>query len=416
MDHFVQVEEGHQQAFQQVQALLHLVQAELQAAAHGADAVDQPFAEQGAQVFHLRLAIQADDVAVDPVAGLQVGGGEQVGHQLVGIHPVGARDDHDAARVLVVRLVAQVGDHRQLLGLHLRGDLLQHLGSGDLVRQRGDHDIAVFHAVYGTHAHRTTAGFVDLQQVGLGRDDLGFGGEVRALDVLAELLDRGARLIEQAHAGRRHFPEVMRRHIGGHAHGDAGGAVEQQVGQARRQGGRLVQGAVEVRHPVHRALAQFGQQHFRVTRQARLGVTHGGEGLGIVRRTPVALAVDQGVAVAERLRHQHHGLVAGAVAVRVELAEHVTDGTRRLLVLGIGVQAQLAHGIDDAPLHGLQAIADMRQGAVHDHVHGIVEVGLLGKVGQRAALYAVQAKVEGLAHAGLMARWFGATATGRRAG
>jgi hypothetical protein len=43
----------------------------------------------------------------------------------------------------VVGLVAQVGDHRQLLGLHLRGDLLQHLGPGDLVRQRGDDDVAV---------------------------------------------------------------------------------------------------------------------------------------------------------------------------------------------------------------------------------------------------------------------------------
>ena len=92
---------------------------------------------------------------------------------------------------------------------------------------------------------------------------------------------------------------------------------------------------------------------------------------GIIRRTPVTLAIHQRVAVAERLRHQHHGFVAGAVAVGVELTEHVTDGTRRLLVLGIGVQAQLAHGVDDAPLHGLQAVADMRQGTVHDHVHGV---------------------------------------------
>jgi hypothetical protein len=78
--------------------------------------------------------------------------------------------------------------------------------------------------------------------------------------------------------------------------------------------------------------------------------------------------------------------------VGVELAEHVTDGTRRLLVLGIGIQPQLAHGVDDAPLYRLQAVADMRQGAVHDHVHGVVEVGLFGEVSQRAAFYAVQAE------------------------
>jgi hypothetical protein len=75
--------------------------------------------------------------------------------------------------------------------------------------------------------------------------------------------------------------------------------------------------------------------------------------------------------------------------VGVELAEHVANGTRRFLVLGVGVQPQLAHGVDDAPLHGLQAVADMRQGTVHDHVHGVVEVGIFGEVSQRSAFYAI---------------------------
>ncbi len=134
MDHLIQIEEGHQQAFQQVQTLLDLVQAELQTTAHGTDAIGQPLAEQGAQVLHLRPPIEADDVGVDPVTGLQIGGGEQVLHQRLDIDPVGARDDDDATGVLVVRLITQVGDHWQLLGLHLPGDLLEHLGAGHLVR------------------------------------------------------------------------------------------------------------------------------------------------------------------------------------------------------------------------------------------------------------------------------------------
>src|SRR5690606_37753060 len=137
----------------------------------------------------------------------------------------------------------------------------------------------------------------------------------------------------------------------------------------------------------------------------RLGVTHGGEGLGIVRRAPVALAVDQGVAVAERLGHQHHGLVAGRVAVGVELAEHVADGPRGFLVFRIGVQAEFAHGVDDAPLHGLETVTDVRQRAVHDHVHGIVEVSLLGEIGEGAPLHAVQAQVENFAHGRSVACW-----------
>ncbi len=84
--------------------------------------------------------------------------------------------------------------------------------------------------------------------------------------------------------------------------------------------------------------------------------------------------------------------------MRMKLAEHVTDGTCGLLVLGVGAQAEFAHGIDDAPLHRLQTVADMRQCAIHDHVHGVVEVGLLGEIGEGATLHAVQAQVEGFAH------------------
>jgi hypothetical protein len=136
---------------------------------------------------------------------------------------------------------------RRRLGLHQRGDLLQHLGPGDLVRQRGDDDVAVLDVVHGAHAHRALAGFVHFQQVGARGDDFRFGRVVRALDVLAELLDRGLGLIEQAHAGAGDFAQVVRRHVGGHAHGDAGGAVEQDVRQTCRQHQRFLQGAVEVR-------------------------------------------------------------------------------------------------------------------------------------------------------------------------
>ncbi|MNO50274.1 hypothetical protein D3C76_406450 [compost metagenome] len=250
------------------------------------------------------------------------------------------------------------------------------------MRQGGDDNIAIFDAIYRTHPHRTFATFVDFQQLGAWCDDFRFGGVIRPLDMLAELLDRRLGLIEQAHASTGNFTKVMRRHVGSHAHGDTGGAVEQDIGQARRQYRRLVERTVEIRHPVGRTLAQLTEQHFGIAGQTRFGVAHRGEGLGIVRRTPVALAVDQRIAVAERLGHQHHGFVAGRVAVRVELTEHVAHGTGGLLVLGVGVEPQLAHGVDNTPLYRLQTVADMRQGAVHDHVHGVVEVGLFGEVSQ----------------------------------
>src|SRR5690606_40821882 len=98
--------------------------------------------------------------------------------------------------------------------------------------------------------------------------------------------------------------------------------------------------------------------------------------------------------------HQHHRLVRGTVAVWVVLADHVADGARGLLGLGAGVEAELAHRVDDPPLHRLQAVADEGQGAVEDHVHRIVEVGALGVLAKRDLLEAVEVGTYGLGHAG----------------
>jgi hypothetical protein len=59
-------------------------------------------------------------------------------------------------------------------------------------------------------------------------------------------------------------------------------------------------------------------------------------------------------------------------------------------VLAGGAQAEFAHRIDDAPLHRLETVTDIRQGAVEDHVHRIIEIGLLGEGAQRQLLDRVE--------------------------
>ena len=399
-DHFIQVEEGDQQAFQQVQAALDLLLAVLEAAGDGVGAEHQPLVQHRLEVLDRRLAVQADHIEVDPVALLQVGGGEQVAHQLLGIHAVGTGDQHHTHRVGMVGFVADVFQPRQLLGAHLRGDLLDHLGRRHLVGQRVDHDVLAFLLEGGAGTHAAVAGFVDGAQVGQRRDDLRRGRIVGAAHVFAQVGDGGIGVVKQADAGADDFIEVMWRHIGGHAHGDAGGAVQQQVRQAGRHPCGFFQRAVKIGCPVHGALAQFAQQHFGDGGQLGFGVTHRGERLGIVRRAEVALAFDQRIAVRKRLRHQHQRFVAGAVAVRVVLADHVADGACGLLRLGAGVQAELAHRIDDAPLHRLQPVADEGQGAVQHHVHRVVEVGALGVLAQRDLLEAVEGGADRFGHCG----------------
>ena len=125
--------------------------------------------------------------------------------------------------------------------------------------------------------------------------------------------------------------QVVRRNVGRHADRDAGRAVEQHVRHARRQPRRLLLRAVVVRREIDRALAELGEQQLGDRRQLRFGVAHRRERFRIVGRTEVALAVDQRIAVRERLRHQHHRFVARAVAVRVEFADHLADRARGFL-------------------------------------------------------------------------------------
>jgi len=63
------------------------------------------------------------------------------------------------------------------------------------------------------------------------------------------------------------------------------------------------------------------------------------------------------------LRHAHDRVVHGRVAVRVILADDVADDARRFFVGLVILVAELAHRVQHAPVHGLEAVADIRQRA-----------------------------------------------------
>ena len=385
-DDFVDVQERHQQAFEHMQAVADLLQPVFQTASHGGHAVLEPFDQNLAQSPHARAPVQTDHVQVHAIAAFQVGGGKQVRHQLIQIDPVAARHDHQARGVLVVGFVTQVLDQRQLLGPHLLGDLLEHLGGRHLVRQGVDHHRTVLAAPAGTGTNLAVAGFVQPADVVRLADDVAARRVIRSRHVLQQRIQPRIGRLEQMHAGARQLAQVVRRDVGRHAHGDAGGPVDQDIGQPRRQQPGFGQRAVEIGHEIGRALIEFGQQRGRVRGQLGLGIAHCRERLGVVGGTPVALPVHQRVAVGEGLRHRHHGLVAGRIAVRMELADHVADGPRGFLRLGAGGQAQLAHCVDDATLHRLEAVGDVRQCAIEHDVHRVVQIRLLGEHPQRHAL------------------------------
>ncbi len=158
--------------------------------------------------------------------------------------------------------------------------------------------------------------------------------------------------------------------------GNAGGAVGQQVGEVGGQDDRLGVLAVEGRAEIDGLLVDALQQGGGRGRQPRLGVAVGG-GVIAVDVAEVALAVDQRIALGKVLGEAHERVVDGLVAVRMELADDVADHARAFLIGALGVELQLAHGVQDAPVHRLEAVAHVGQRAAHDGGERVGEIALL---------------------------------------
>ena len=197
------------------------------------------------------------------------------------------------------------------------------------------------------------------------------GREVGAGHDLEQLVGGDVGVLGERDRGVDDLAQVVRRDVGRHADGDAGGAVDQQVGEARRQDGRLDLLVVVVGLEVDGLLVDVGQQLAADALHAALGVAVGGRRIA-VDRAEVALAVDQRVAHREVLREAHQGVVGGRVAVRVETAEHLADDARALHVGAVpDVVGQMLR-VEDAPVDRLEAVAHVGQRARDDDAHGVV--------------------------------------------
>ncbi len=168
----------------------------------------------------------------------------------------------------------------------------------------------------------------------------------------------------------------MRRDIGRHADGDAARAIDQQIREPRRQDRRLALGPVVVVRELDCVLVQVLQQRLSNLFQPAFGVAHGRRRIA-VDGAEIALPVDQRQAHREILRHAHQRVVDRRVAVRVILTHDVADDAGRLAVGLVPVVAVLVHRIENAPMHGLEAVAHIRQRAAHDHAHGVIKIGPL---------------------------------------
>ena len=136
-----------------------------------------------------------------------------------------------------------------------RGDALLDAVPGLLEGDLGDDDAAavlVFLDVApGRGRRRAAAGVVSAADARAAADDPA-GGKIRARHDLQQFVDRNVRLVDHADQGVADFAQVVRRDRRGHAHRDAVGAVDEQVGELRGQHGRLGPPLVVIGHEVDR--------------------------------------------------------------------------------------------------------------------------------------------------------------------
>jgi hypothetical protein len=374
-DHVVEIRDGDGKAGQGVRPLACLAELELGPAGDHLLAERDEGGDDVAQVQQLGPAA-IERKHVDAEGGLQRRMTEELGQNHLG-HGVALQLDHHAHAVPVA-FVAEVRDALDDLLLDRLGDPLEHAGLVDLVRDLRDHDRpAVLSDLLDLGAaadhDRAAPGVEGRTDAGLSEDDAACR-EVGTRHDVDQLVDRDLGIVDVGAAGVDHLAQVVGRDVRRHADGDAAGAVDQQVREAGRDDRRLLGRFVVVRAEVDRVLVDVVEQGLGGLGQACLGVAHGRRRVA-VHAAEVALAIDQRQPHREVLRHADHGVVDRRIAVRVVLTHHVADDAGGLLVGLRAVVAAILHGVQDAAVDRLEAVAHVREGAAHDHAHGVIEIG-----------------------------------------
>src|SRR6266849_6639237 len=290
-----------------------------------------------------------------------------------------ALDFHDDAHAFAGGFVAHVGDAFDFLALHELRDALDELRFVHLIRNFRDDDIFAILADFldgglGAHHEAAAAVFVGGFNA-FATGDVRAGGKIRAGDELHDFFESGVGLFDQQHRGVDDFPQIVWRNVGSHANGDAAGAIDQEIGDARGKDKGLLARLIEVGNEIDGLFFEVGENVFANFRQPRLGVPHGSRRIA-VHGAKVSLAVDKRVAHVEVLREADKRGINDGFAVRVIIAGSIAADFRALAVAAIGGQAEIVHGHQDAALHRLEAVAHVGESARDDYAHRVVEIRL----------------------------------------
>ncbi|MCY1171370.1 hypothetical protein D9M73_114790 [compost metagenome] len=297
----------------------------------------------------------------------------------------------DDAHAKAARFVANVADAFDALVLGGFCDLLDQAVLAGLIRDFGEHDRAAIAAPFlddiaRAHDDRAASGFIRRARACAAEDDrarwkIGTGDDLDQF-LGGQRFARAGHRIDDGERRVDHFAEIVRRDVGRHADGDAARAIDQQIGETRRQHRRLALGPVIVGHEIDGVLVDVLEQRTRDLGETRLGIAHG-RGLIGVHRAEIALAVDQRHAHRPVLAHTDQGFVDRAVTVRVIFTHRVTDDAGAFAIGPVINEAAFRRRPQDTAVDGLQTITNIGKRARDDHAHRIVEIARLHLVDDR---------------------------------
>src|SRR5579875_204267 len=252
--------------------------------------------------------------------------------------------------------------------------LIGHLGDDDL-------RLTVLLADVGTGAEGdlAAAGGVAIENALPATDDAA-SREVGTRNDFQQLLQGHIRLVDDFDSGIAHFAQVMRRNIGGHAHGNALGTVDQQVRELAGQDQRLAMLAVVAIDEIDGVGFEIGKHLGADRRQPRLGIT-GSSGRQAGDGAEIALRMHQAITHVPILGHAYQGRIDRLIAVRMVALHRLADDAGALTGRSGGAESQVIHRHQDASLRRFESIAHIGQGPTDDDAHSVGEIAVLQFVG-----------------------------------
>ena len=256
--------------------------------------------------------------------------------------------------------------------MHEVGYFLQQVGFVDLVGNLGDDDgvLIVRHVLdnhLGPNQDMSPPGLVRLADAFAAVDDSP-GGEIRSRHDIDQVFVGAFGIVDDLDDSTGYLAQVVGRDVGGHADGDTGRTVADQVGKFTGENHRLLASDIVVIHEIDRLFVQVGQYFHGNRRQTRFRVTHGRRAIA-VDGPKIALSINQRVAHVEVLRHADQGRVYHLLTVRVIVTGSITGDFGAFAMWFAGIQIQIVHGYQYSAIGRLEAVANIRQSPVGDHRH-----------------------------------------------